>query len=234
MKFLLSNDDGYDAPGLAQLADILKPFGDVFVAAPKRPWSGCGHRICTDREISIESVGDQFWCIDAYPADCVRIALSCLVDSVDWVIAGINDGGNLGADIYMSGTVAAAREAFLFGRPSIAISQYRDRKGTQSWSETGTLAAKALASVFEQHQDDGGLWNINLPDLSGHDVSDPDLAHCSPDPHPLPSDYQETPQGVRYVGSYQDRRRLNDSDIAQCFGGKIAISRLETSGQQLQ
>lgn len=233
MHLLLTNDDGIDAPGLAELQKLASQLGKVTVVAPKRPWSGCGHRICTDREIEVIETQPGWWSVDAFPADCVRIALACLVDSVDWVLAGINDGGNLGADVYMSGTVAAAREAALFGKSSVAVSQYRSRQGSLPWMQTGEMARRALNAVMERPSLAGCFWNINLPDPSENErfpTGEIEMVDCPIDANPLPStyDHDSTRGSVIYSGRYQDRRRDEQSDVHRCFAGAITISQLAT------
>ena len=234
MHFLLTNDDGIDAPGLAELQRLASQWGQVTVVAPKHPWSGCGHRICTDREIEVVETRPGWWSVDAFPADCVRIAFACLVDSVDWVLAGINDGGNLGADVYMSGTVAAAREAALFGHSSVAVSQYRSRQGKLPWAQTAEMARRAVAAVMQRPTAAGSFWNINLPDPAGDDcvlIDEIEMVDYPVDANPLPSTYNHDAarQSVMYSGRYQDRLRDEQSDVQRCFGGSITISRLATS-----
>jgi 5'-nucleotidase len=234
MHLLLTNDDGIDAPGLAELQRLASQWGQVTVVAPKHPWSGCGHRICTDREIEVVETRPGWWSVDAFPADCVRIALACLVDSVDWVLAGINDGGNLGADVYMSGTVAAAREAALFGQASVAVSQYRSRHGKLPWVQTAEMASRALDAVMQRPTTIGSYWNINLPDPSGDGgapIDEIEMVDCPVDANPLPSTYDHNAdrRSVMYSGRYQDRLRDEHADVQRCFAGSITISRLAIS-----
>src|SRR5262245_34502298 len=115
MLFLLTNDDGYDAPGLAALAEAADLFAPSATVAPLSNWSVCAHRVTTDKPLRIEHRGEQSWAIDGTPADCVRLAMVKLAPAFDWCLSGLNHGGNLGADVYHSGTVAAVREAVLHG-----------------------------------------------------------------------------------------------------------------------
>ena len=112
MRILLTNDDGIDAPGLAALRDAAAVLGgDLVVVAPAECHSGCGHRVTTDRAIRVEELARGRFRVGGTPADCVRIAVAQLVPDAALVLSGINAGGNLGADVHHSGTVAAAREA---------------------------------------------------------------------------------------------------------------------------
>jgi 5'-nucleotidase len=125
MKVLLTNDDCIDAPGLAALTDAAADFGTIAVVAPLHAHSGCSHRVTTQEPILVEPRGDNRAAVVGTPADCVRVALHRCCPDFDWVLAGVNAGGNLGADVYLSGTVSAVREAVLHGRPGIAFSCYK-------------------------------------------------------------------------------------------------------------
>jgi 5'-nucleotidase len=132
-KILVTNDDGWDAPGLAALKHLAADWGEVWVVAPSEPHSYAGHRITTDKPLLLTETGLREFHLTGTPADCVRVALTSVTSGIDWVLAGINRGGNLGADVFISGTVAAAREAALLGRPALAISQYVRRYLLLNW-----------------------------------------------------------------------------------------------------
>lgn len=222
--FLLTNDDGIDAPGLATLAEILgsRPWIQV---APQTEQSGCGHRVTVGQALAVEPRSAQAYGVAGTPADCVRLALSHLCPSVAWVLSGINAGGNLGIDTYLSGTVAAAREATFHGLPAIALSQYR--KGSQPliWANTGQWAAKALAVLLQEPLPPKTFWNVNLPHWQPGEP-EPQLVFCQPSSDPLPLVYAATPQGYVYGGRYGDRLQSPHTDVAVCFGGNIAITQL--------
>ena len=127
LTILLSNDDGYGAPGLEALIAALSPAGDVYVAAPAHNQSGKGHSVTNNQFLYVDakpqSDGRTFYAIDATPATCVRLGLDELMPrKPDVVISGINYGENLGLTVYYSGTLGAAREAAMSGIPSIAVS----------------------------------------------------------------------------------------------------------------
>src|SRR5688500_3031413 len=124
MNFLLTNDDGIDAPGLAALAAAVAGLGRTAWVAPHEPHSGCSHRVTTDCGLRVLPRDTTRWAIVGTPADCVRLGLHQFAAESTWVLAGINHGGNLGADVHHSGTVAAVREAALHGIPGIAVSHY--------------------------------------------------------------------------------------------------------------
>src|SRR5262245_7937110 len=133
MKLLLSNDDGIGAPGLEALLQAARTIGDPVVVAPAGPQSGVSHAVTAHGPLRIEPRGNDRFAVHGTPADCARIGLLKLVPDAAWVLSGINHGGNLGADVYYSGTVAAVREAVLHGWPGVAVSQYRHEKREFDW-----------------------------------------------------------------------------------------------------
>src|SRR6195952_4429656 len=123
MHILLSNDDGYFAPGLAILAETLAPLGKITVVAPERDRSGASNSLTLDRPLTVRKAANGFLFVNGTPTDCVHLAVTGLLDQLpDMVISGINHGANMGDDTIYSGTVAAATEGYLLGIPSIAIS----------------------------------------------------------------------------------------------------------------
>src|SRR5215472_15434125 len=144
-QLVLTNDDGIDAPGLAALARAAAALGELTVVAPAAAQSGVGHQVTTDGPLRVEARADRWYRVDGKPADCARLALTHFVPDAAWVLAGINQGANLGSDIYTSGTVAAVREAALLGCRAIAVSQYVGRGGELDWE----LAARRVAPVLQ-------------------------------------------------------------------------------------
>src|SRR5215510_696777 len=123
MRILLSNDDGYYAPPIALLAEMLAPLADVTVVAPERDRSGSSNSLTLDRPLTVRRANSGFFYVNGTPTDCVHVALTgLLTEAPDLVISGINDGANMGEDTLYSGTVAAATEGYLLGIPSIAVS----------------------------------------------------------------------------------------------------------------
>ena len=123
MRILLSNDDGYFAPGLAALAAALDDLGTVTVVAPERDRSGASNSLTLDRPLAVRRSANGFLFVDGTPTDCVHLAVTGLLEALpDIVVSGINLGANMGDDTIYSGTVAAATEGYLLGIPSIAVS----------------------------------------------------------------------------------------------------------------
>ena len=125
MRLLLTNDDGIHAPGITALAAALQEDGhQLWVVAPQAERSSCGHSMTFNKPIEVAQVDAQHWAVDWFPADCVLWAVNHLLvgQKIDALISGINQGGNMGQDLYCSGTVAAARQGMQLGIPSIAVS----------------------------------------------------------------------------------------------------------------
>jgi 5'-nucleotidase len=223
MKLLLTNDDGIDAPGLAALAEAARRVGDCAVVAPVAGHSGCGHRVTTDEELAIVEHDPGRFAIEGTPADSVRVALHTLAPDADWVLAGINAGGNLGVDVWHSGTVAAVREAVLHGKRGIALSQYRRRDREFDWPRTTAWTVPLLRELLARPLESGAFWNVNLPNLDPG-AAMPAIVFCPLNPHPLPLSYRREGDRLRYDGNYHDRRRDAGSDVAVCFGGQIAVT----------
>lgn len=227
MRILVTNDDGIDAPGLVELARLASDFGKVVVVAPESEQSACGHRITVDRPLRIRTHRAGWYAVDGTPADCVRVALAEIAPESAWVLSGINPGGNLGVDIYMSGTVAAAREGALLGRRAAAFSHYLRRGLPLDWSLARERLRPVLERILKEPVGPGGHWNVNLPHTE-HDRVPIDMVVCERDRLPLPVSFARDPdESLVYDGNYHERRHAPSTDIAACFGGSIAVTLLE-------
>ncbi len=173
MKILISNDDGYLAPGLIALADALAPIADIVVVAPDSNRSGSSNSLTLDRPLSVYQASNGFYFINGTPSDCVHIALTGIMTCrPDLIVSGINQGQNMGDDTLYSGTVAAATEGHLFGLPAIAFSQL-----DKGWSEIKS-AARVAREIVERRFDylaHNFLLNVNIPNLP-HEQIKPALA----------------------------------------------------------
>lgn len=223
MKFLLCNDDGFDAPGLAALCDAARSFGECVIAAPAGPQSGSSHAVTWEGAVRLEERGKDRFAVHGTPADCARLGLLRLAPDAHWVLSGINQGGNLGADVYYSGTVAAVREAVLHGWPGIAFSQYVSRENID-WPLASRWCVRVLRELLSRPVQPGLFYNVNFP----HGASEaPEIVSCPLDPHPLPLSYRHEAGGHHfYNGIYRDRRRLPGADVDVCFGGRISLTEI--------
>ncbi len=164
MRILLSNDDGYFAPGLACLATHLSAIAEVVVVAPERDRSGASNSLTLDRPLNLKKAASGFYYVNGTPTDCVHLAVTGMLDTQpDMVISGINAGANMGDDTIYSGTVAAATEGFLLGIPAIAISLAGQ---SLSHYETAARVAVELVQRFEKNiHSSPWLLNVNVPDV---------------------------------------------------------------------
>ena len=165
MRILISNDDGYFAPGLICLAEHLARISEVVVVAPERDRSGASNSLTLDRPLKARRAANGFYYVDGTPTDCVHLAVTGMLDhQPDMVVSGINAGANMGDDTIYSGTVAAATEGFLLGIPSIAVSL-----GGREFAhyETAARVATELVQRFAgQTHSHPWLLNVNVPDVS--------------------------------------------------------------------
>jgi 5'-nucleotidase len=225
MKFLLTNDDGIAAQGLFALGRAAAPLGETVWAAPHVHLSGCSHRVTTDQPLRVTQQAPGRWAVEGTPADCVRLGLAHLLPEADWVLSGLNHGGNLGADVHISGTVAAVREAVLHGKPGIALSQYHKRNLEIDWDRAVRWVTPLLADLIARPWLPGTFWNINLPNLRP-DEPEPELVFCPLETGPLPLSFREEAGLFHYNGNYHQRPRRPGSDVDICFSGNIAVTRI--------
>jgi 5'-nucleotidase len=223
MTLILTNDDGIDAPGIWALQQAMQ--GQGVIVAPQTEWSGCGHRVTTAEPIHVQRRSETEYAIAGTPADCVRVAVSHLFPKIQWVLSGINAGGNLGVDAYISGTIAAVREAAMHGIPGIAVSHYRRGRRNVDWATAARWTASVVGDLLTRPLEPGSFWNVNLPHLEPGDP-DPEVIFCSPCKQPLPIDYVVEGDYLTYKGQYSQRDRTPGSDVDICFSGKIAVTQL--------
>jgi len=171
MKILISNDDGFQAPGIVALTEALRTIAEVEVVAPEHNNSAKSNALTLNAPLYVHRAANGFRYVNGTPADCVHVALTGLLGyRPDLVVSGINNGANMGDDTIYSGTVGAAMEGYLFGIPAIAFSQV-----DKGWAHVDAAAGKARELVQQMLQ--GGLigrqpWllNVNIPNLPLEDI----------------------------------------------------------------
>lgn len=245
MKLLLTNDDGFDADGLQELAKRLSVDHEVYVVAPDSGRSCCGHSVTNADSLHVVRQSDTGWSVSGTPADCIRMATLVLKIQPDWILSGVNHGGNLGIDTIYSGTVAAAREATVLGFPSIALSQYMRREIPKDWKQSAQFASKVLDHLWTLPLQAGYFWNVNLPALApteghleGQSHHSFPMVECPLEKAPLSISYE--PKEVHpendlrsthlYQSNYQQRPRQDGSDVHYCFSGHATITKLGIFG----
>jgi 5'-nucleotidase len=223
--FLLTNDDGIDADGIAVLERVAAALGPTTTVAPVGAQSGCSHTTTTGRPVRHDIRGPGRFAVHGTPADCVRLALHALCPETTFILSGVNLGGNLGADVWYSGTVAAVREGVLHGIPGIAFSHYKKKHLEYDWPRVERLLPGIIRQIREHPVEAGSFWNVNFPHLEPG-TADPEIVICPVDPHPLPLSYREDVDGHYYNGDYHNRARIAGGDVDVCFSGRVAVSRV--------
>ncbi len=164
MRILVSNDDGYAAPGIRVLAEALSRIAEVTVVAPDRDRSGASNSLTLDDPIRAEVMDDGVIRVQGTPTDCVHLAITGLLErEPDMVVSGINAGANLGDDVLYSGTVAAAMEGRFLGRPAIAVSVVSPRP--RHYETAAEVAVRLVRKVLEDPVPADTILNVNVPDV---------------------------------------------------------------------
>jgi 5'-nucleotidase len=165
VKILVSNDDGYFAPGITLLAEALGRLGEVTVVAPERDRSGASNSLTLDRPLVVRRAPNGYFSVNGTPTDCVHIAVTGLLDfTPDVIVSGVNLGANMGDDTIYSGTVAAAVEGYLLGIPSIAVS-LASKEGRHFEAAIG-VALQMVERLARAPFGEPVLFNVNVPDVA--------------------------------------------------------------------
>ena len=230
MRFLLCNDDGYRAPGLAALATTLRALGHVTIVAPERNCSGASNSLTLDRPLRATRVAEDVFMVDGTPADCAYLALTELLpEKPDLVVSGINAGENLGEDVLYSGTVAAAMEGCLLGTPALAFSlagsDPTDYAGAARVA--GELVQKFMAEGMSPHW----LLNINIPDVPAPALCDAQVTRLGRRQRDAISIMQKDPRGrpMYWIGpvGVPDAQAGPGTDFYAIAAGFVSITPLQ-------
>jgi len=223
---LLTNDDGYQAPGLLALAEVLADFATVSIVAPSTEQSGAAQSLTLRQPIVCNAIAERQWAIDGTPADCVIVALHKLLpEKPDLVISGINAGANLGENIYYSGTVGAARESALHHIPSLAMSLCSKAKGAK-FADAARIARSAAALILEHGLPDQVLLSINVPQPWTGGVR---LTRQSKKITRNQLTEGKDPRGRSYFWLFEqkiDKDVAPDTDYAAIFAGHVSVTPL--------
>ena len=169
MHILLSNDDGYRAPGLGAMADALAGANFVTVVAPERDRSGSSNSLTLERPLRVHVADNGYYFVNGTPTDCVHLAITGLLDDEpDMVVSGINAGANMGDDVLYSGTVAAAMEGRFLGLPAIAVSMTSYEP--QHYSTGVSAIVSLIDRLQERPLDQTGILNVNVPDVPWSEI----------------------------------------------------------------
>lgn len=229
MRILVSNDDGYFAPGIVALANAMRALGDVVVVAPEQNQSGASHSLTLNRPLSVHQAENGFRYVNGTPTDCVHIAMTGLLDErPDIVVSGINNGLNMGDDTIYSGTVAAAMEGFLFGAPSFAFSLV-----DKDWTHlegAARVAQRIVRDVMSRAPARPFLLNVNIPGAAHVDEA-PVVVTRLGKRHPSePVHRMESPRGgtIYWIGPAGAARDAGPGTDFHAVGqGSVAVTPLQ-------
>jgi len=230
MRILISNDDGYQAPGIVALYEALKDVAEVDVVAPEHNNSAKSNALTLHSPLYVHRAANGFRYVNGTPADCLHIALTGLLDyRPDLVVSGINNGANMGDDTIYSGTVGAAMEGYLFGIPSIAFSQVQ-----RDWLHLDAAAHKARDLVLQMSQQNllgssAWLLNVNIPNLPAEQLGQVKLCrlgrrHAAEPVITQQSPRNETMYWIGAAGAAKDD--AEGTDFHATAQGHIAITPL--------
>lgn len=201
MHILISNDDGYQAPGIRCLADALAQVAEITVVAPDRDRSGASNSLTLDSPIRARKMENGFTRVEGTPTDCVHLAITGLLEhEPDIVVSGINSGANLGDDVLYSGTVAAAMEGRFLGLPAIAVSMVSFQP--QYYETAARVACELVAQVKSQPVPAETILNVNVPDVPWEDLAGWQVTRLGHRHKSEPVIRQEDPRGrpIYWVG----------------------------------
>jgi len=229
MRILLSNDDGYFAPGITLLAEMLAPLAEITVVAPERDRSGSSNSLTLDRPLTVRRAQSGFFYVNGTPTDCVHLAVTgLLTDLPDIVISGINHGANMGDDTIYSGTVAAATEGFLLGIPSIAISLAAD--GGDHFLTAGRVAVDLVNQFQRRPPAEPMLLNVNVPDIAHEGLRGMQATRLGKRHKAEPVVKSATPRGetVYWVGAAGGAQDAGEgTDFHAVAGRRVSITPLQ-------
>jgi 5'-nucleotidase len=229
MRILVSNDDGYLAPGVAALADAMRLFGEVTVVAPEQNHSGASNSLTLTRPLTVHRADNGFLFINGTPTDCVHIALTGLLEQPpDLVVSGINNGQNMGDDTIYSGTVAGAMEGFLFGVPAIAFSLVE--RGYAHLDSAARIAADIVARYMADPIPGPFLLNVNIPNLPYEAIAGITGTRLGRRHHAEPVIRSENPRGetIYWVGGAGSARDAGPgTDFHATANGYVSVTPLQ-------
>jgi len=239
MRILVSNDDGYFAPGITVLAEALASCAEVTVVAPERDRSGASNSLTLDRPLSVRRASNGYLYVNGTPTDCVHLAVTGLLEELpDVVVSGINYGANMGDDTIYSGTVAAATEGFLLGIPSVAISLIA--KGGGHFETAARVACELIERFRARPLEQAVLLNVNVPDASYAALRGTAVTRLGKRHKAEPVVKSTTPRGdvVYWVGAAGGAQDAGEgTDFHAAAAGMVSITPLQvdlTRYSQLQ
>jgi len=229
VRILVSNDDGYFAPGITLLAEALKQLGEVTVVAPERDRSGASNSLTLDRPLTVRRAPNGYFSVNGTPTDCVHIAVTGLLDfTPDIIVSGINLGANMGDDTIYSGTVAAATEGYLFGIPSIAVSLVG--KVGRNFETAAQVAVDMVKRATRFPFAVPVLLNVNVPDVALAELGGIEATRLGRRHKAEPVVQMQTPRGetAYWIGAAGDAQDAGPgTDFHAVAAGRVSITPLQ-------
>jgi len=229
MRILLSNDDGYFAPGLAHLAEALSKIAEIIVVAPERDRSGSSNSLTLDRPLSLHKSHNGFYYVNGTPTDCVHLAVTGMLDVMpDMIVSGVNHGANMGDDTIYSGTVAAATEGFLLGIPSLAVSLVSSSHG--NYRTAARVAADMVLRCRDNEIQRPVLLNINVPDIEYEQLAGIEVTRLGRRHKAEPVIKSQSPRGesVYWVGAAGAAQDAGDgTDFFAVRHNRVSVTPLQ-------
>jgi 5'-nucleotidase len=232
-RVLVTNDDGFDAPGIAALIDAAKTVSDdIWVVAPQLDQSGMGQSITMNNPLRCVVRGDKQWAVAGTPADCVIMGVSHLMKEAkpDLVLSGVNAGNNTGDDVNLSGTLGAAFTGLMLGVPSMAISLMCASRKAARWDMTREILPEVLGNFMREGWNTEHCLSINLPDVTADKVGG--ICWTRPARKTMPSFQIEPREDLRekdYFWLYPNEDFTyadHGSDVAALQRGQISVTAL--------
>lgn len=237
MHILVTNDDGVNAPGLLALTQAMRALGQVTVLAPDRNWSASGHVKTLERPLRVKSTlladGTAALATDGAPSDCVALAvLGLLPEPVDLVVSGINPGENVGHDLTYSGTVTAAMEGAISGKPAVAVSLNVPHAlaGPPDFGPAAAIAQKVVANVISHRLPEGVLLSVNVPYLPLEEILGVKITRQGLRIYRDELVVRADPRGRPYYwigGDAPDGKPEEGTDIGALYAGYVSVTPID-------
>jgi len=232
-RVLLSNDDGFGAPGLETLSSVIETLcDDVWVVAPETEQSGAGHSLTIGRPLRIRERGPKAYSIDGTPTDCMLLSINRILSDhkPDLVLSGVNRGTNLGEDVTYSGTIAAAFEATILGVPAIAFSQDLGEGDVEDWRVARANLAGLTERLIATGWPANTLINVNFP--AGDGAAPVEVRATSQGREKVGDEIAQAfdPRGRAYywIGKkHVGEDAASDSDVAAIADGAISVTPID-------
>lgn len=231
LNILVSNDDGINSLGIHELAKALKKIGNVIVVSPESERSASGHSITMHKplrsnKVDFYDIGIEAWSINGTPSDCVKFALEVLVkDEIDLVVSGINRGPNMGTDVLYSGTVSAAIEGAIYGKPSIAFSLSCNEEC--NFELSAKISADLCKKLYKFGIEKDTVMNVNIPDVPCKDIKGVRMTRLGVRKYKNCFVERKDPRGKSYywlAGELDEAEDDEDTDIKAIKENYISIT----------